>query len=263
MDSTVQKSSDFWPTIKPFLSKKCKTGSNTIILTENDNVINKTEEVCNIFNEHYVNVANEIGKGITFNEDRHSSISAIKENVPRDSHFEFEPTNMAQIDKIIKNIGIKKATGVDQMSARLLKASTPVTTHHICHLVNQSISSSIFPDRLKEAQVIPLFKKEDPLSKKNYRPVSILPMVSKVYEKVLSSQLSDYFDNIFHTFYARSGKVMDARPLYYDCWKIGNKLWTKITMWQLFSWIFRKLLIACHMTFYWVNCQPTGYHLNL
>ena len=86
------------------------------------------------------------------------------------------------------------------MSARLLKASTPVTTHHICHLVNQSISSGIFPDRLKEAQVIPLFKKEDPLNKKNYRPVSILPMISKVYEKVLSTQLSDYFDNIFHNF---------------------------------------------------------------
>ena len=86
------------------------------------------------------------------------------------------------------------------MSARLLKASTPVTTHHICHLVNQSISSGIFPDRLKEAQVIPLFKKEDPLNKKNYRPVSILPMISKVYEKVLSTQLSHYFDNIFHNF---------------------------------------------------------------
>ena len=96
-----QKSSDFWPTIKPFLSKKCKSGSNTIILSESNKVINKAEEVCNIFNEHYVNVANEIGKGISFNEETHSSIKAIKENVPEDSHFEFEPTNLAQVDKII------------------------------------------------------------------------------------------------------------------------------------------------------------------
>ena len=58
----------------------------------------------------------------------------------------------------------------------------------------------MFPDQLKLAQVIPLFKKLDPLDVKNYRPVSILPIISKVFEKVLSEQLSEYFDNIFHNF---------------------------------------------------------------
>jgi hypothetical protein len=63
-----------------------------------------------------------------------------------------------------------------------------------------SIDSGIFPNRLKEAQVTPIFKKNDPSLKGNYRPVSILPIPSTNFEKVLSVQFSDFFDNIFDHF---------------------------------------------------------------
>ena len=58
----------------------------------------------------------------------------------------------------------------------------------------------MYPDSLKLAQVAPLFKKLDPLEVTNYRPVSILLIISKVFEKILSNQLSEYFDKIFHNF---------------------------------------------------------------
>jgi hypothetical protein len=64
-----------------------------------------------------------------------------------------------------------------------------------------SIDSCIFPNRLKEAQVTLLFKKNDPFLKSNYRPVSILPIHSTIFDKVLSVQLSDFliiFLTIFH-----------------------------------------------------------------
>ena len=199
-----EKSSDFWPTIKPFLSKKCKSGDNTIVLNENDKILNDPKEISNTFNEfyRYVNVANDIGKDVNFDKDNHCSLNAINLNVnlPSDSKFEFKPAEICNIDKIVKNIGLKKASGVDTLPAKLLKAGSPVINQHICELVNQSIDTGIFPDKLKRAQVTPLFKKDDPLAKKNYRPVSILPIISKIYEKVLSVQLSDYFDNIFHNF---------------------------------------------------------------
>jgi hypothetical protein len=74
-----------------------------------------------------------------------------------------------------------------------------------CHEVNSQMLwrgplkqqlSGVFPDRLKQAQVTPLYKKNDPLEKTNYRPVSVLPILSKLYETVLEIQLSDFFDNI-------------------------------------------------------------------
>ena len=70
--------------------------------------------------------------------------------------------------------------------------------HITTRLVNNTIKTSVFPTRLKEAQVVPLHKKNNPLDKKNYRPVSILPTISKVYEMVLSDQLTDLFENNFH-----------------------------------------------------------------
>ena len=77
-----------------------------------------------------------------------------------------------------------------------------------------SIDSGIFPKRLKEAQVTPLFKKNDPFLKSNYRPVSILPIPSKKFEKVLSVQLSDFFDNILTIFYVRLEKDMAVKLLF-------------------------------------------------
>ena len=60
-------------------------------------------------------------------------------------------------------------------------------------MINNAIDTGTFPDALKKADVTPVFKKADQLSKENYRPVSNLPCLSKVYEKVLAIQLGEYF----------------------------------------------------------------------
>ena len=67
-------------------------------------------------------------------------------------------------------------------------------------LVNASLTTGVFPDRLKEAQVTPIFKKEDLLDRKNYRPVSVLAIISKVFERAMNTQLYDYFSDILHPF---------------------------------------------------------------
>ena len=83
---------------------------------------------------------------------------------------------------------------------KLLKLGKPSLVKPITTLINTTISASTFPSKLKQAQVTPLHKKNDPMLKSNYRPVSILPIPSKIYEKVLSEQLSSYFDSIFDDF---------------------------------------------------------------
>ena len=57
-----------------------------------------------------------------------------------------------------------------------------------------------FPDKLKKAQVTPLHKKNDPLLKTSYRPVSVLCILSKIFDKILEQQLSDFFENIFNSY---------------------------------------------------------------
>ena len=108
--------------------------------------------------------------------------------------MEFVHTNETFVSKVIDKFNVKKATGVDKISVKLLKLGKPSLVNPITNLINISIDNCHFPKRLKEAQVVPLFKKKDPLTKSKYRPVSILPIPSKKFEKVLSEQLSLYFD---------------------------------------------------------------------
>ena len=90
----------------------------------------------------------------------------------------------------------------------MIKLAKPVVTGPITSLINKSIETSIFPDQLKVAQVNPLFKnKNDQLDKTNYRPVSVLPAISKLFERTIFDQLSSFFENHFHPFLSafRSG----------------------------------------------------------
>ena len=80
---------------------------------------------------------------------------------------------------------------------KLLQKCAPYIAPEISKLVNNSIIKSVFPNDLKFSEVSSLFKMKDALSKINYRPVSILIALSKIYEKAVSVQLADYFSHIF------------------------------------------------------------------
>jgi len=67
-------------------------------------------------------------------------------------------------------------------------------------MVNLSFESSMFPDSLKIAQVAPVHKKNSTLDKGNYRSVSILPIMSKIFERSINTQLTEFFDNHFNPY---------------------------------------------------------------
>ena len=70
-----------------------------------------------------------------------------------------------------------------------MKIAKEKITEPIRNCINSSISTGIFPDELKIADIVPVFKKEDPNDKTNYRPISLLPLISKIFEKVLYQQI--------------------------------------------------------------------------
>ena len=90
---------------------------------------------------------------------------------------------------IIKNLKKNKAAGGD-ISLKLLKGCD-FTYEKLTNCINNSRSEALFPDSLKRANIIPVHTKNDPLDKENYRPVSILLLLSKVYERAIFNQLSE------------------------------------------------------------------------
>ena len=115
--------SDFWPTIKPFLSKKGQGGGTPVVLSEGGKVVIDQTEVCFIFNNFFVYVAKYIGtRGTQYDENfsDHPSIKTIKENLPENlSQFSFRPVNSMEVSKIIL-ISILNQRTIGPVNAHLI-----------------------------------------------------------------------------------------------------------------------------------------------
>ena len=152
--------------MKPYnlFKKSCGTQSK-IILQDNDKIVTKNVDVAEVFNKFFVNVAQDIGKDYTFNKNDHPSLQKIEDKNFVKNSFEFKSTNETFVSKVIDKFNVKKATGVDKISVKLMKLGKISLLSPITKIINMSIDSGIFPNRLKEAQVTPLFKKNDPFFK--------------------------------------------------------------------------------------------------
>ena len=95
--------------------------------------------------------------------------------------------------QVIKDLKSNKSVGGDIPTNIFKECSFTFSTLADC--INKSFENGAFPDCLKEANVTPIFKKDDSLDKENYRPVSILPLLSKVFEKLIYKQLSNYTES--------------------------------------------------------------------
>ena len=111
-----------------------------------------------------------------------------------ESSFYFNPIDSDITLKITNSLPSKSSCGHDEISTKFLKSITPVLLPSLTLIINQSLITGIFPNSLKIAKVIPLHKKECIMKMDNYRPVSLLTAFSKVIEKVVHTQLSDYLN---------------------------------------------------------------------
>ena len=108
--------------------------------------------------------------------------------------------SVAKVSRYLGWIRLRKATGLDGISSKILYLTKPIIVQPITTFVNRMIRECNFPDQLKFAQVSPIFKKKAPLDVQNYRPVSIFPTVSKILERSLEEQLSEHFEQIFNPY---------------------------------------------------------------
>ena len=155
----------------------------------NDNEKIFTLDTLNYFNQHFANVGPKIEKGL---KPVMSSITANDLHEPVESMFTFDTVSTDKIIKVINGIPSNKATGVDDLPIRAIKMGINQLAEPITTLVNRIIIEGRIPKELKIALTTPVYKKGDVDDPDNYRPVSVLPIISKVMEKVLTEQLYAY-----------------------------------------------------------------------
>ena len=120
----------------------------------------------------------------------HPSVNKTSQTFISNETFSFQFVTKDQED--IMNLNVSKATLIGDISVDILKSTVDIHLPFTTNSMNLSIEKSCFPEELKLVDVNPIFKKKDDLDKENYRPVSALQHVSKVFERIIYHQIRDY-----------------------------------------------------------------------
>ena len=126
----------------------------------------------------------------------------IKSKYAIQEKFSVKPVTAKDVENIIKNIPNNKASR-GEIPLNILKQSR-FTYEMLTDCINDAIVwENIFPDSLKFAEMTQVHKKDETTNKENYRPVSVLPLISKIFEQVVYDQLSEYLEKNFKQYIMR------------------------------------------------------------
>ena len=169
----IETNKSFWNFIKPFMTNK------DITLIDGKNVITDEYELSQIFNKHYINIVekscgnkpNKIGTTLEFLNDsdvieriiksyqNHPSVLKIKNKFGSDlNSFDFQQIKAPEVKKLLKEIDIKKAVGVDTIPPKLIKIGADIIAEPLTQAINCCLHQGIFPENAKVASVVPLDK---------------------------------------------------------------------------------------------------------
>ena len=115
-------------------------------------------------------------------------------NFPNNNNFFISPTVPDKVSSIIQSLKKNKSTGPNSIPVKLLKILDPQISVQLSQIINDSFQNGIFPEKLKIAKVIPIFKKGDASKNSNYRPISLLSIFSKIFEKLMHQRLYNFLE---------------------------------------------------------------------
>ena len=222
--SSITDNKKFWKTVKPLFSDKI-SHKETINLAVNDTILSDDQVVADVFGNYFNNIVKnlltvtnknypkEIANNVNLNLldpveaailkfKNHPSLNAIRGKISKlgDPKFYFEYIFFDQTLKELEKLDPKKTSQMDDTLVKVIKGNKEIVAFFIHHNFNNSLSSSTFSTALKYADFKPVLKKDDKTNKENYRPISILPTLSKVYERLIYNQMCPYFDKLFSKF---------------------------------------------------------------
>ena len=189
-EENMHNSKKIWQGINEIVKNKYSQLNSDIFLDENGNIITDQKIVAAKFNKFYTNIAGkllrDLGKPNTKYQDYLKN--------PNEHSMYLNETDPGEIGEIIHKLDITKAGDVYGISPKLIKLAGPSFAKNLSIIYNLSMNSGIFPHLLKRAKVIPIHKGDSRMETKNYRPISLLPIFNKIFEKILHNRISSFFD---------------------------------------------------------------------
>lgn len=178
----------FWKAVKTIFPTKANTKN-----ASNNEKDNQTR--ANAFRDYFSTVVNNLKssafklKNFIWKPPNHICSRTRKS-------FNFQYVSKVFIkDFLKKKLKRKKSTGLDELPPGMLKDCAQHLIVPLHHIINQSLRSSTVPNAWKQAKIVPLFKSGDTNKPENYRPISVLPILSKLLEKAVHTQLMEFLEN--------------------------------------------------------------------
>ena len=176
-----------WKSINELLGKQKKQSKvNEIKLGEN--ILNNPRDIAEGFNNYFSNIGPDLASQIQTSTSNFETYVKIATS----EFAAFQHTTVDNVHQLLSRISSNKATGIDKISCKMIRMAAPAIADSLTYIFNQAITLASFPDEWKIARVIPLFKSGHRNMPGNYRPISILPAISKIMERILYSQLYNY-----------------------------------------------------------------------
>jgi hypothetical protein len=185
------KSKAVWSVVKSELGVSNSKSVNFPDLCFGDKLLSSGQMISDFLNNKFVNISSEnkcdpcLETAVEFAE---------KFNMNSNSVFYFKHVTVLQVKQTIKSLKNKKSVGWDEIPIELVKAVTDFIAHPLCFIINKCFDEGIFPNQLKYAELKPIFKKGAVDDPNNYRPISLLPTFSKIFEKIACNQIYSFFD---------------------------------------------------------------------
>ena len=175
-----------WANIKSILNKKRKNTTQTTFLINGKKVTNP-RQISNGFNAYFSNIGAQLAKNISSKVNFKQFLSSPAQNT-----FFMSDTDAEEIIKVVSKMKAKTSASFDDISTKLMKQTIHLIANPLCNIFNCMVKTGVFPSAFKVAKVLPLHKGDSDNLFTNYRPISLLPAFSKVFERLIYNRMYSF-----------------------------------------------------------------------
>ena len=197
LTENISKPRELWKSLKKLGLPNKNGPASKICLKTDDEISFDNNENAETFKNFYESLATDLVNKLPLPTNKFNKEKVKEYYKPLNIEgkcFTIKPTTYAIVLKLLEKLNPNKSVGIDNLGGRFLRDGAKVLAKSITELFNLSIEKSTFPDECKIAKLKPLYKKGSKLEPKNYRPISLLPIVSKIFEKLVHYQTQNYLD---------------------------------------------------------------------
>ena len=209
LNECIGKPKELWKALESLRLPKKISSCEVSALKVNKTVQHDTNLVLGGFKDYYSNLAGKLLKKLPKPPNKFTLNAVFQhyKGIIQSDSFNLATVSENTVLTISKNTKVSKAAGLDNLSGRFLKDGAKVFAKPITDLCNLSITSGKFPDSCKIAKLKPIYKKSSLTEASNYRSISLLPLISKVIEKVIHDQTGAFLNSRNLLYNHQSAKI--------------------------------------------------------